>query len=372
MVLEALVAGVSAFVLLWIYLVEPAAPRLDMATFERCVLPLSSAIDVYMIAVALIGILPRARRSIAGRFLIAAVVWLFVADGLYLVADVRRVAIAHSLLGVGYLLAATAFGVSFLHPTMRRLFGGRWSPSNEPTDSRDRLIAVVLAPALLAAIGLSDPARSAYQRAVLGIFGAVSVSLAALRVWRAVRVGDEVQARLTHQVTHDPLTGLGNRAFVERSISAALAEGARARDGVAVVFLDIDRFKLVNDAHGYSCGDQLLIEVGERLSHAFDRRAAVARVGGDEFALVLFPVATAGQARNEAERARRRAGRALPHLRLRPPGQRERRGGIELGGRAHGGRRDHAARRRHGHVSGQGVGARHGDPLRRVHARPDR
>ncbi len=303
MVLEALVAGVSAFVLVWIYLVEPAAPRLHLPTFERCLLPLPTAIAVYMVAVALIGIAPRARRSISGRFVIAAVVCLSVADGLYLVADVRRAAIAPSALGVGYLLAASAFGVAFLHPTMRRLFGGRWSPTNDPTESRDRLIAVVLAPALLAFIGLSDPNRSGYQRMILGVFAAVSVSLASLRVWRAVRAGAETQARLSHQVTHDPLTGLGNRSFVERSISAALAEGARARDGVAVIFLDIDRFKMVNDGHGYSAGDQLLIEVGERLSHAFDRRAALARVGGDEFALVLFPVATAGQARHEAERA---------------------------------------------------------------------
>jgi diguanylate cyclase (GGDEF)-like protein len=256
-----------------------------------------------MVAVALIGIAPRARRSLSGRFLILTVLLLTVADGLYLVADVRRAALPHSLLGVGYLLAATALGVGFLHPTMRRLFGGRWSPSTDATDARDRLIAVVLAPALLAVIGLTDPARSADQRVVLGIFGAVSVALAAVRVWRAVHVGAATQARLAHQVTHDPLTGLGNRAFVERSISAALAEGARARDGVAVVFLDIDRFKLVNDTHGYSCGDQLLIEVGERLSSAFERRAAVARVGGDEFALVLFPVATTGQARHEAELA---------------------------------------------------------------------
>jgi diguanylate cyclase (GGDEF)-like protein len=303
MVLEALVAGVGAFVLLWIYLVEPGVARIHAPSFERCMLPISTSIDVYMVVVALIGIAPRARRSVSGRFLILSVVFLTVADGLYLVADVHRAAIPHSLLGVAYLLAGTSLGVGFLHPTMRRLFGGRWSPSSDTTDARDRLVAVVLAPALLAVIGLTDPGRPADQRVVLGIFGAVSVTLAALRVWRAVRVGAATQARLSHQVTHDPLTGLGNRAFVERSISAALAEGARAGDGVAVIFLDIDRFKLVNDAQGYSCGDQLLIEVGERLTRAFDRRAAVARVGGDEFALVLFPVATIAQARQEAELA---------------------------------------------------------------------
>jgi len=301
MVLEGLVAGVSAFVLLWIYLVEPAAARIHAPAFERCVLAIPTAIDVYVVAVALIGIAPRARRSVSGRFLIVAVICLAVADALYLVANVRRAAVPHSALSVGYLLAATALGVSFLHPTMRRLFGGRWSPSTDPTDARDRLIAVVLAPALPAVIGLTDASRSADQRIVLGAFAAVSVSLAALRVWRAARVGASTQARLLFEVTHDPLTGLGNRAFVERSISAALAEGARARDGVAVIFLDIDRFKLVNDAHGYSCGDQLLIEVGERLSKTFERRGAVARVGGDEFVVVLFPTPTATHARREAE-----------------------------------------------------------------------
>jgi diguanylate cyclase (GGDEF)-like protein len=304
MVLEALVAGVSAFVLLWIYLVEPGAARIHIPTFERCVLPISTSIDVYMVAIACIGIGPRARRSVAARALIVAVVLLTVADGLYLVADVRRAAVPHSLLGVGYILAATALGVGFLHPTMRRLFSGRWSPSTDPTDARDRLIAVVLAPGLLAIIGLTDQQRSVDQRVVLGIFAAVSVSLAAVRVWRAVRVGAATQARLVYQVTHDPLTGLGNRSFVERSISAALAEGARARDGVAVIFLDIDRFKFINDTHGYSSGDQLLIDVGERLTEAFERRGAVARVGGDEFAVVLFPVATEVQARREAELGR--------------------------------------------------------------------
>jgi diguanylate cyclase (GGDEF)-like protein len=305
MVLEALVAGLSAFVLLWIYLVEPAAARLHATAFQRCVLPVFGSIDVYMVAVALIGIRPRARRSASGRLLIVAVGALTVADGLYLVADVNRAAVPHSLLGVGYLLAAGALGVAFLHPTMRRLFGGRWSPSTDAAEPRGRLIAVVLAPALLAVIGLTDSAHSADQRVVLGVLGAAAVSLAALRVWRAVRMSATTEARLVHQVTHDPLTGLGNRAFVERSISAALAEGARARDQVAVIFLDIDRFKLVNDTHGYSCGDQLLIEVGERLRAAFDRRAAVARVGGDEFALVLFPVASPAHARHDAELAHR-------------------------------------------------------------------
>jgi diguanylate cyclase (GGDEF)-like protein len=303
MVLQALVAGLSAYALIWVYLVEPAAPRLGLPTFERCVLPVAPSLDAFMVVVVLIGVLPRSGRSVAARALVAAVAALTVADLLYLVADVRRAAVPHSLLGVGYLLAASALGVCFLHPSMRRLFGGRWTPSADPSSARNRLLAVVLAPGVLAAIGLTDPARSADQRIVLGVLGAAAVLTAALAVWRAAKVGAVTQASLVHQVTHDPLTGLGNRVSVERAIAAALAGGARARDGVAVIFLDVDRFKLVNDAHGYSAGDQLLVDVGQRLLRVFGRRGAVARVAGDEFAVVLFPVASAAQARREADTA---------------------------------------------------------------------
>ena len=303
MVLDGLIAGLSAYVLTWIYLLEPAAARIHVRTFERAVVPISTALDVFMIVVVLIGIAPRARRSVSARALVAMVICLTVADGLYLVADVRRAAVPNSLLGLGYVLAASALGVSFLHPTMRRLFGGRWVPTASPTEVRSRLVAVVLAPGVLAAIALSDPGATADQRIVLGAFGALSVALAAVRVWRAARAGAATQATLVYEVTHDVLTGLGNRTFVERSIASALAEGARARDGVAVIFLDLDRFKLVNEAYGYSTGDQLLIEVGERLAESFEGRGAVARVGGDEFAVVLFPVANLAQARRDAETA---------------------------------------------------------------------
>jgi len=300
MVLEALVAGLSAYALLFVFLVEPGAARVHAPAFARGAAALPGAIDVYMVAVALIGLLPRARRSVAARALLAGVGLLTVADGLYLVADVRRAAVPGGLLAAGYLLAVGAFGVAFLHPSMRRLFAGRFAPS-ATAEARYRLVAVVLAPAALAVIGLTGPNRPADQRVVIGVLGAAAVGLAAVRVWRAAQGSATNEARLLHQATHDALTGLGNRSFAERSISAALAEGARARDGVAVIFLDIDRFKLVNDTHGYSCGDQLLIEVGDRLTRFFDRRGAVARVGGDEFAVVLFPVATEAQARHEAE-----------------------------------------------------------------------
>ena len=87
----------------------------------------------------------------------------------------------------------------------------------------------------------------------------------------------------SHQATHDMLTGLPNRMLFLTRAASALNES----HGVAIVLLDIDRFKDVNDTLGHAIGDRLLCEISERLLHAVSGRATVARLGGDEFALVI-------------------------------------------------------------------------------------
>jgi diguanylate cyclase (GGDEF)-like protein len=94
----------------------------------------------------------------------------------------------------------------------------------------------------------------------------------------------------SHQATHDALTGLPNRVLFQSRAAQALKESR----GVAVVLLDIDRFKDVNDTLGHAIGDRLLCEVSERLVHAVSGRATVARLGGDEFALVISDVTGPG------------------------------------------------------------------------------
>jgi diguanylate cyclase (GGDEF)-like protein len=95
-------------------------------------------------------------------------------------------------------------------------------------------------------------------------------------------------ARLAHLAYHDHLTGLPNRAQFQEHLDAALA-GARA-DGscVAVLFIDLDGFKQVNDAHGHAAGDSLLRAIGERLSTISRDGDVVARLGGDEFLMLAY------------------------------------------------------------------------------------
>ncbi len=90
--------------------------------------------------------------------------------------------------------------------------------------------------------------------------------------------------RLAHQASHDPLTDLPNRAVLEAELTAALAAGRPT----GVLYLDLDRFAMINDSLGHEAGDDLLVAVGRRLSESLSPELVLGRVGGDEF-VVLAP-----------------------------------------------------------------------------------
>ena len=90
-----------------------------------------------------------------------------------------------------------------------------------------------------------------------------------------------------HQALHDPLTGLPNRLLFGERIGQAIRHAERSNSKLAVVLMDLDRFKEVNDSLGHSAGDELLAKVGERMRDAIRGSDTVARLGGDEFGLLL-------------------------------------------------------------------------------------
>jgi diguanylate cyclase (GGDEF)-like protein/PAS domain S-box-containing protein len=109
------------------------------------------------------------------------------------------------------------------------------------------------------------------------------IVLNARDVTERVRLEEE----LTRQAFHDGLTGLANRALFRDRLDHALAQGGRARSSLAVLLVDLDGFKLVNDSLGHDAGDQLLQQIAERFSAVSRPSDTLARLGGDEFALLL-------------------------------------------------------------------------------------
>jgi diguanylate cyclase (GGDEF)-like protein/PAS domain S-box-containing protein len=110
----------------------------------------------------------------------------------------------------------------------------------------------------------------------------------------------EAEERLAHLAYHDSLTGLPNRAMFQEHLEVALARAERSGEGVAVLFVDLDDFKLVNDSFGHVSGDELLCEVAHRLRQATRSTDVVARQGGDEF-LILVADLEVGNAEQELD-----------------------------------------------------------------------
>jgi diguanylate cyclase (GGDEF)-like protein len=96
-----------------------------------------------------------------------------------------------------------------------------------------------------------------------------------------------LEAQLTHQAFHDPLTGLANRVLFLDRVGHALTLGRRQQQSLAVLFLDLDDFKVVNDSLGHAAGDRLLSAIAGRLLTCVRDSDTVARIGGDEFAILV-------------------------------------------------------------------------------------
>ncbi len=126
-------------------------------------------------------------------------------------------------------------------------------------------------------------------------------------VQRVVCVSHDITARkafdahLLYQASHDQLTGLLNHVHFSKHLERALRRSAQHRKSVALLYLDIDRFKLINDGLGHAAGDKFLAEMGRRLTKSMRATDRAARLGGDEFAILLDP-ATVKTARATADR----------------------------------------------------------------------
>jgi diguanylate cyclase (GGDEF)-like protein len=186
-----------------------------------------------------------------------------------------------------------------VHPTSRPGMVGRLL---------GRELVVLSASLLSLPIALGFTRKRVLAATTLALAAMVAGALAlrmALLTRRAGQFGRAQAGRvaeLTRRALHDPLTGLPNRTLLEDRLAMALAGQRRTGSVLGVLFCDLDHFKAVNDSYGHDIGDDVLVTMAQRLSHAVRATDTVSRLGGDEFVVLCPDLASQSELTDVVER----------------------------------------------------------------------
>jgi diguanylate cyclase (GGDEF)-like protein len=301
--LDSSVAALAALTLAWVYLMTPALFHQDIPLRVRLSIVVYPPLSVFMLAMSSRVAFTAGRRMVASQRLLVGALTLFViGDVVQTIGDAHLVSVPQRLIDLPYALAFLAFAVDCLHPSMVELTEP--VPSDEAAPSRGRLALVAVALGIPALVSLTRTDADGAERVVLIAMVLALTVLAVTRMFRALREHARSEARFAHQATHDLLTGLPNRAYLLEHLERVLARAGAEDIRVGVVFLDVDRFKLVNDTGGHGLGDELLVAIARRLRIDVSPADLVARIGGDEFIVVLGAVDGLPAAIAAAERLR--------------------------------------------------------------------
>jgi diguanylate cyclase len=322
-IIDALVIATGAGMVSWVFFMHPYVGDSSLTLIGKAVSFAYPLMDVLLLGILARLALVRGDRPASLHLLTLGFVVLLVGDIVYTIQGLNGTYYSGHPVDATWMSFYWIMGAAALHPSMTRL-SERIDVAEERL-TRVRLAglaaAALLAPAATIALGASSGRETdAY---VLGLSSAAVFLLVILRMLGLVRdveskvdqlshqeqtlraslqQRDLLQSELQYRALHDALTDLPNRFLFTDRVEDAVDRFSRSYADIAVIFIDIDDFKGVNDTLGHQAGDELLVAVGKRLNSCTRGSDLAARLGGDEFAILLDGMAAPQDALIVADR----------------------------------------------------------------------
>lgn len=281
---DAMIVALGAWFLIWVALVQPtlttSSETLLVVAIRGGTLA-TSALVLFTLAILLFG---DTQRTPAVWFVASAIALTLLGDFLYAANDSGRVIISYRFSSAAYITCLFSASAAFWHPSISSLTNK--GPLLPKRPIMGRLIITTLALLVpVVVLALNDPTDS-QDRVVRAISMFVLGAAVTARVVHSVRANAITQRELVISAQTDALTGLPNRSLMITHVTHALVNALAEGRQPTVLFIDVDRFKNINDSLGHQAGDNVLVAVAQRLQHALPQRCIVGRISGDEFVIL--------------------------------------------------------------------------------------
>lgn len=314
--IDSAVVTIGTGLLSWLVLAEPILNSAD-PTFTRLIGVAYPVGDILLLGLLVRLVIVPGARTASFRLLCSAVGALVFADTAFAVMSVTT-GYDGGAVDLLWLASYVLWGASALHPSMRSLSG---PGTMEPKQFTGRRLAALALAVLIAPGALAT--QLAWHLPVQGwpiVIASVALfSLVVARMYLAIREitvssrkREELQKELAHQAAFDSLTGLANRAHVLGLVEAALHRARRSGTQLALLCIDLDRFKTINDTFGHSAGDEVLRVVADRMRQVVRAGDAVGRLAGDEFVILIEPLDEASEMLDLGDRLITAVSRPIP------------------------------------------------------------
>lgn len=294
-------------VVAWSTAIDPLLSQSNLAAADKVTVLLVPLLDAVIVA-AMLTRTSRARPRADQAGVAAAIIVIAITVVAIAVDDLGARAGEASPASAGYTVALSLFYLAAVHAR---------DAIPAPDRRRPPTIGSVAVPTLAivvggagAVLGRDEPFILADSVAIIALVGVRQVALLLENLRLTDRLShtldrlEQEERVLRHEATHDSLTGLANRSLFADRLTQAINRVGRSSHGVGIVYLDLDGFKGVNDTRGHETGDELLSTIGARIAGCTRVSDTAARVGGDEFAVILDDVADGAAVQELIDRLR--------------------------------------------------------------------